>query len=85
VAYLLSRREPPDLPGAEAAYREALALGERLGMGPLIARCHLGLARVRRRGGSASGLEELATAVRLFREMDMELWLAEAEEIREAG
>ncbi len=79
------RQSPPDLQGAETAYREALALGERLEMRPLVARCHLGLARVHGRTGGANGGEQLATAVRLLREMDMALWLAEAEQMVRTG
>jgi tetratricopeptide (TPR) repeat protein len=65
---------------AEGYYREALALADELGMRPLVARCRLGLGRLRRRAGTAQEAHEhLATAATMFREMGMRYWLEQAE------
>ena len=69
--------------GAEDApgyYREALALAGTLGMRPLIAHCHLGLGKLYRRSGKGEQAREyLTTATTMYREMDMRLWLEQAE------
>ena len=59
-----------------------MSLAEELGMRPLVARCHLGLAKLSRLTGNRHLAEEhLATATTMFREMDMRFWLeAEAEQ-----
>jgi hypothetical protein len=62
------------------AYRQALALASELGMRPLVAHCHLGLAKLHGRTGQREKVgEHLATATTLYREMDMRLWLEQAE------
>jgi class 3 adenylate cyclase/tetratricopeptide (TPR) repeat protein len=77
---LATRREPPDLRAASAAYYDALRLGTELGMRPLVARCHLGLATVHHRGGTAAEARaELDAAVAGLRELEMTHWLARAE------
>ncbi len=49
-------------------------------MRPLIAHCHLGLARLSGRSGEREqAREHLATAQRMYREMDMQYWLEQAE------
>ena len=59
-------------------YREALALASELGMRPLQAHCHLGVARV------TGAADERTAAVDLYRAMNMRYWLEQAEkEIRE--
>ena len=69
-----------DVSGAEGHYREALALAEELGMRPLVARCHAGLANLYRRTGRHQQARELlTTAMTMYREMDMRFWLEEAE------
>jgi tetratricopeptide (TPR) repeat protein len=66
--------------GAVGHYREALALGEELGMRPLVAQCHAGLARLCRRAGDRpQAKEHLVIATAMFREMGMRLWLERAE------
>jgi transcriptional regulator with AAA-type ATPase domain/tetratricopeptide (TPR) repeat protein len=69
--------------GAEDApgyYREALALADELGMRPLVAHCHLGLARLCRRAGDhARAREHLTTATTMYREMRMNWRLEKAE------
>jgi len=69
----------------EANYKKALALAEPRGMRPLAAHCHLGLGKLYRRTGERElALEHLATAVTMYREMDMRFWLEQAEaELRE--
>ena len=66
--------------GAEGHYREALALAGELGMRPLVARCHAGLANLyRRTGQDRQARELLTTAMTMYREMGMRFWLNEAE------
>ena len=60
----------------EAHYRQALALAEPRGMRPLVAHCHLGLAKLYRRTGKREQAHEhLTTATTMYREMDMRFWL----------
>jgi len=72
--------DPPDLREAQLHHREALALAGRLAMRPFVAHCHLGLATVCRRAGKpAEAREHLATAMTMYREMDMAYYLQQAE------
>ena len=81
---IASRREPPDTGQAEGCYLEALALAGKLGMRPLVAHCHLGLANLYRRTGKREQAQEhLTTATTMYREMDMRFWLEQAEADRE--
>jgi tetratricopeptide (TPR) repeat protein len=76
-----SRAAPLDADRAEACYREARALAEMLGLSPLTAHCDLGLGKLaRERGNRATAETHLTAATALFREMDMRLWLTEAED-----
>jgi len=64
---------------AEGIYREAMVRSEALGMRPLVARCHFGLARLARRTGPPSrSRAHLDAAASLFREMDIGFWLEKA-------
>ncbi len=64
----------------EAHYRQALALGEPRGMRPLVAHCHLGLAKIYWRTGTREQAQEyMATATMMYREMGMTYWLEQAE------
>src|SRR4051812_24518895 len=77
---------PPTAERAEAPSRQALALAEELGMRPLVAHCHLGLGTLYRKiGRHEQARSELATALELYREMDMPYWLARAETALAAG
>ncbi len=77
---IASRGDPPDVEMADAHYHEAMALGDELGMRPLVAHCHLGLGRsYRRTNDRKKAAELLATAAAQFRAMDMQLWLERAE------
>ena len=77
---IASHRDPPEVEAAERDYLQALAWADELGMRPLSAHCHLGLGKLYRRAAQRREAEEhLATAVRLFREMDMAFYLKPAE------
>jgi tetratricopeptide (TPR) repeat protein len=77
---IASCREPADLGEAEMKYCEALGLGEKLGMRPLVAHCHLGLGELYRRTGQPEqAREHLTTATTMYREMGMTYWLEQAE------
>jgi class 3 adenylate cyclase/tetratricopeptide (TPR) repeat protein len=72
--------DPPDVAQAEAHYQQALALAEELGLCPLQAHCHHGLGRLY--GKTSRGEQArtaLATAINLYRAMDMTFWLPQAE------
>jgi tetratricopeptide (TPR) repeat protein len=65
---------------ARALYSEAIELAGKLGMRPVIARCHLGLGRAFWvSGASGEAKEELATAMTMLRDMGMTYWLEKAE------
>ena len=64
----------------EAHYRRTLALAEPRAMRPLVAHCHLGLGRLRRRMGEEQEAREYLTIARkMYREMGMTYWLEQAE------
>jgi class 3 adenylate cyclase/tetratricopeptide (TPR) repeat protein len=72
--------DPPDVAQAEAHYQQALVLAEELGMRPLQAHCHHGLGRLYHQTGRAEQARTaLATAIDLYRAMDMTFWLPQAE------
>ena len=69
-----------DAESGEAHYRQALALAEPRGMRPLVAHCHLGLAKLYQRTDKREqAREHLTTATTMYREMDMRFWLEQAE------
>ena len=72
---------------AEADYQHAMALASEIGMRPLVAHCHLGLARLYRRTGQRQKAQDhLTAASTMYREMEMAFWLEQAEaEMRERG
>jgi tetratricopeptide (TPR) repeat protein len=74
------QREPPERESATVHYRQALTLAEELGMRPLQAHCHRSLGTLY----AATGQREqahtaLATAIALYRDMDMTFWLPQTE------
>jgi len=72
--------DPPDVAPAEAHYQQALALADELGMRPLVAHCHHGLGRLYGQTGRGEQARAvLATAIDLYRAMDMTFWLPQAE------
>jgi transcriptional regulator with AAA-type ATPase domain/tetratricopeptide (TPR) repeat protein len=69
-----------DADAGEAYYRKALAMAEPCCMRPLIAHCHLGLGKLfRRTNNREQAHEHLTTAATMYREMDMQFWLEQAE------
>ena len=77
---IASYHESVDLRAAGLKYFEALGLGEKLGMHPLVAHCHLGLGKLYRRTGKREpAREHLTTATTMYREMGMRFWLEQAE------
>ncbi len=83
---IAAHTDPPVVEQAERSYRQALALADELGMGPLQAHCHLALGALYRGAGrSEQATTELSAAIELFRSMDMQFWLGRAEaELAEA-
>jgi tetratricopeptide (TPR) repeat protein len=82
---IAAREELLDIGKAENHYRQALALAEALGMRPLIAHCHVGLGKLSRRTVNyEKATTHLTDGVAMMREMEMGLWLENAEaELRE--
>jgi tetratricopeptide (TPR) repeat protein len=73
-------RYPMAVEAAEAAYRQALALADELGMRPLMAHCYRGLGALSATIGQAEQARaELSTAIDLYRAMAMTFWLPQAE------
>jgi tetratricopeptide (TPR) repeat protein len=71
---------PGEVDQAEDAYQQASALAAQLGMRPLLAHCYFGLGKLHAKTGQReTGREHLAAATALYREMDMRLWLDQAE------
>jgi tetratricopeptide (TPR) repeat protein len=72
--------DPPDAAQAEAYYQQALALAEELGMRPLQAHCHQGLATLYAATGQREQARiELSTAIAMYKSMDMTFWLPQTE------
>jgi tetratricopeptide (TPR) repeat protein len=84
---IAAREDPVDSGKAETYYRQAFALADALGMRPLVAHCHVGLGKLYRRIGSRQQAEEhLTMAIAMMREVEMGLWLDQAEaELKELG
>jgi tetratricopeptide (TPR) repeat protein len=75
-----ARRAPAEVEDAETHYRQALTLSEKLGMRPLQAHCHRGLGTLYATTGQREQARAaLATAVNLYRTMEMTVWLPETE------
>ena len=82
-----SAQFPGGLDAAEAAYRQSLSLASELEMRPLMARCHLSHGRLCRLAGRApEARAHVATAMAMFREMDLRRGAEDAEaEMRRVG
>jgi class 3 adenylate cyclase/tetratricopeptide (TPR) repeat protein len=77
---IVAQRDPADVALVESHYRQALGLAAELNMRPLVAHCHLGLAKLSRRTGKREQAQEhLTTAATMYREMGMRFWLEQAE------
>ena len=76
---IAAHRDPLESAPADAHYQQARALADELGMRPLLAHCHLGLGMLYLKIGR---LEEaraaLATALELYRALEMTFWLPQA-------
>jgi len=72
--------EQPGSPEVAAHYREALQLARELGMRPLIAHCHTGLAQhYARVSAGRQARQHRAAAAALYRAMGMSYWLGQLE------
>jgi tetratricopeptide (TPR) repeat protein len=77
---IAAHRDPPEVEAAEAAYGQALALANELGMRPLQAHCHFGLGTLyTKMGQREQARTELVSAIKLYRAMEMTFWLPQAE------
>jgi len=87
LGQVAAHEDPPEAEQAVRYLRQALALASELGMRPLVAHCHLDLARAYWRLGMRSQGEECLTSARsMYREMEMGFWLAQTEAaLMEAG
>ena len=75
-----ARQASPEGEPAAGHYRQALALGEELGMRPLVAHCHHGLGTLYALTGQRERARaELAAATGLYCAMDIVFWLPSAE------
>jgi tetratricopeptide (TPR) repeat protein len=79
---IAARREPPEHSQAEAHYRQALTLADKLGMRPLQAHCHRGLGTLY----AATGQREqartaLSMAIEMYTSMAMTFWLPQAQAV----
>jgi tetratricopeptide (TPR) repeat protein len=71
---------PPALGPALSLYERAKALAGELGMRPLVAHCHLGLAKLSERTGDRDEAQNhLTAATAMYRDMDMRFWLERVE------
>ena len=68
----------------EGHYQKAMELASRLGMAPLLAHCHFGLGKEYRARKPEAAREHLADAVKLYRRLDMRLWLEPAQALLSA-
>jgi class 3 adenylate cyclase/tetratricopeptide (TPR) repeat protein len=77
---IASHKDSHDIGTAQEHYHQALALAEELGMRPLVAHCHVGLGKLYRQSGNLPLVKEhLYKGIALMREMEMGLWLENAE------
>ena len=73
---IAAHREPPDIQPGLAACREALGLATELGMRPLVARCHRGLALLHGHDGAVDEARvERDAAAETLRGLGMTHWL----------
>ena len=86
-ASLLLHRDPTRLEEAVHILKDAEVLAKTMELRPLVAHCHHDLAKLYRRTGQQQQAQEhLTTAATMYREMDMRLYLEQAEvELREIG
>src|SRR5207302_9718645 len=74
-----ARRDPPDAARAEGQYQQAALVATELGMRPLAAHCHVGLAKLYGQlTNQRKAQEHLTVATTMFRSMEMPFWLERA-------
>jgi tetratricopeptide (TPR) repeat protein len=79
---IAAHRAPSDVEPAADYYHQALALAEELGMRPLQAHCHRSLGTLYAATGQREQARtELATAIEMYRAMDMTFWLPQTEAV----
>jgi tetratricopeptide (TPR) repeat protein len=79
---IAAQRTPLQVEPAAAAYQQAITLAEELGMRPLLAHCHFGLGRLyAKTGWPEQARAALSAAVALYRAMEMQFWLPQAEAV----
>jgi tetratricopeptide (TPR) repeat protein len=77
---IATHRDRPEVTRAAAHYQQALALAQERGMHPLAAHCHRDLGTLYANiGQREQARTALATAVEMYRAMDMAFWLPQAE------
>jgi tetratricopeptide (TPR) repeat protein len=76
---IATHRDRPEVTRAAAHYQQALALAQERGMHPLAAHCHRDLGTLYANiGQREQARTALATAVEMYRAMDMAFWLPQA-------
>ena len=77
---IAARCAPPEAAPAASHYQQALALAEELGMRPLQAHCRRGVGMLYAQFGQREQARTaLATAIDLYRAMEMTFWLPQTE------
>ena len=80
LGVVYAHANPPEAEQAEAHYQQALALAEEHGMRPIQAHAHRGLGILYTTiGRREQARVELSTAMALYRAMEMQFWLPQAE------
>ncbi len=70
----------PETAAAQQAYQAAIAIALELGMRPLVAHCHFGMGELHLRSGRLSDAKaEFSQATEMYRQMDMQFYLEQAE------
>ncbi len=78
LGHVMIERDERDAAGR--SFERAQGFAVELGMRPLVAHCHAGLAKLYRRTGQrAEADEHFTTATSMYREMGMRFWLEQAE------
>lgn len=76
---IASHNNRMDLATAETCYAKSAALALTLGMRPLLAHCHLGRGKVRRRAGNRrASSQDLTAAINFFDQMGSQFWSEKA-------
>ena len=80
IGDIAARGSVADFAAAREAYEQALAIGDELGLRPLVARTHFNLGQLERRLGHLEDAEEhVSRAVVMFADMGMRAWVAQSE------